>query len=618
MATSGQVNTNTTYESYFWVKWQQVGNQDIPNNRTQIAWSCGVNCGHSFLLNAVRMSAVTINGTQVYAGGTYSDFAKGDHTIASGTLWIGHNTDGAKTFTISSFTGWLYSNHNYSSNGASYSLNTIPRHATLTAAPDFTDEQNPTITYSNPAGSAVSGIYACISLTGAKDDIAYREIPKSSGNYTFPLTEAERNVLRNATTSSNSRTVMFIVRSGISGAWSNSAITKTLSIVNANPTFTSGMVSYADVNEAVVAVTKNNQQILQNKSIITATVGEATANKGATIKEYTLELNGVTKTASTSGAVPFGVVNSSQDITLSVTAKDSRGNTTTAKKTVNVTEYSKPLVIPLGSENAIQCYRSDGNGNRISNSTSLWIKARRSYHNISGKNGCALQLRWKTAAASWNDTAHLWSDLLSKTNTAGDEYNALIPGVVFDLKEAYTVQIRAIDDIGEYEIKTFDVPTQDVALHLGKGGKNVSVGTYCDYSEDHTFYSKWKAIFDKEVIIGGLPVVNHIVEEGTDSNWTYRKWKSGIVELWGICKATLANGSVLSGRISYPFALTGTVYGIGTLNDAGGNGAGALPWNLKLTYGTDLCEVWVHNPGSVGFTSANTVNVSVYIVGRWK
>ena len=41
MAKSGQVNTNTTYESYFWVKWEQVGNQDIANNRTQIKWTCG-------------------------------------------------------------------------------------------------------------------------------------------------------------------------------------------------------------------------------------------------------------------------------------------------------------------------------------------------------------------------------------------------------------------------------------------------------------------------------------------------------------------------------------------------------------------------------------------------
>ena len=109
---------------------------------------------------------------------------------------------------------------------------------------------------------------------------------------------------------------------------------------------------------------------------------------------------------------------------------------------------------------------------------------------------------------AWDDTKHPWDDLLTKEDTT-DEYNALIQGVVFDLKESYAVQIRAIDDIGEHDLKTFEVPTRDVALHLGKGGKNVSVGSYCDYSEERTFHSEWKAIFDAEVIVNGrsgLPV----------------------------------------------------------------------------------------------------------------
>ena len=92
-----------------------------------------------------------------------------------------------------------------------------------------------------------------------------------------------------------------------------------------------------------------------------------------------------------------------------------------------------------------------------------------------------------------------------KVNELGvaDEYSALIPDEVFDLTKAYTIQIRAIDDIGEYDLKTFDIPTRDVALHLGKGGKNVSVGSYCDYSEEYTFHSEWKGIFDDDVEIGG-------------------------------------------------------------------------------------------------------------------
>ena len=124
------------------------------------------------------------------------------------------------------------------------------------------------------------------------------------------------------------------------------------------------------------------------------------------------------------------------------------------------------------------------------------------HYPLSGINQCKLQWRKKFTTAEWNGDEG-WSDIIENTVTSPNEYNALLSGELFDLKKSYTIQIRAIDDIGEYDIKTFDIPTMDVALHLGKGGKNVSVGSYCDYSEDYTFYSEWKAIFDKDVAVNG-------------------------------------------------------------------------------------------------------------------
>jgi hypothetical protein len=172
------------------------------------------------------------------------------------------------------------------------------------------------------------------------------------------------------------------------------------------------------------------------------------------------------------------------------------------------------LVVPRGNENAILCYRSDGNGKRIGNSTSLWIKAKRSYYSLEGKNTCALQCRIKFASEAWEDSKHQWIELIAETDAPMYEYNGLLPDVEFDLKKAYTVQIRAIDAIGEQDIKTFEVPTQDVALHLGRGGKNVAVGTYCDYSKDYTFYSEWDAIFDKS--INGMYIQTVQIEQGND------------------------------------------------------------------------------------------------------
>lgn len=609
MATSGQLNTNTTYDSYFWVKWEQTGDQDIPNNRTKITWSCGVYCGHSFYLNAIKMSAVSINGTQVYGGGTYSNFSTGNHTIASDTMWIGHSADGTKTFSISPFTGWLYSSYNYSSNGGSYSLTAIPRQAAITSAPDFTDVQNPTITYSNPAGNAVTVLKACISLTGATHDIKYRDISKTGSSYTFNLTDEERDLLRN-NTAGTSRNVLFFVTTNIGGTEYYSTLTRKFTVTENSKTKPSvGM-----------AVTLNNDLLpgefagkyVQGKSRVDVSL-DGTGKYKATIKSYSATIDG--KTYNSQSFTSDVIQKSGKIIGY---AKDSRGFTGSTEQTVTVIEYGKPLVIPLSSENAILCYRSDGNGKRVGNSTSLWIKAKKSYYGVEGKNTCALQWRWKKAAEVWDDTAHSWSDLVPSTATT-NEFNALIPGVVFELREAYTIQLRAIDTIGEYDIKTFEVPTQDVALHLGYGGKNVSVGTYCDYSEERTFYSDWKAIFDKEVVIGGEVVMDHVVEQGTSGIWTYEKWHSGKAVCWGIVgtDAESTAGTTAFGDASVAFSSRATAFPSIFL---------AAPTVFTTPYDTGIGGVSVANDGStvelckvtLYGTSTAIGNVSVYATGKWK
>lgn len=227
---------------------------------------------------------------------------------------------------------------------SSYSLNVSPAGATLASAPDFTDEQNPTITYSNPAGNNVTSIQACISFDGSKDDVKYRDIPKTGTSYTFSLTDAEREVLRNGT-SGKTRTVTFYVTTVVSGATFYSTITKTLSIVNANPTFTASQISYTDTKKVFKGIGGDDaegQKIVQNQSSLSVTFGAASGNKGAKISQYSLSVNGVTKTATASGTVSFGEVNSSRDVTLSVTVTDSRGYTTTVEKNISVLAWALP------------------------------------------------------------------------------------------------------------------------------------------------------------------------------------------------------------------------------------------------------------------------------------
>lgn len=493
MATSGQINTNTEYDSYFWVKWEQVGNQDIPNNRTQISWSCGVYCGHSFYSNAIKMSGVSINGVLVYSGGTYSNYAKGNHTIASGTLWINHNADGKKTFSISSFTGWLWSNHNYSCNGGSFALTDIPRKATITAASDFTDLDKPSISFSNPGGFTMdvwlepnpNGEHLCIK----------KNIP-NTGSYTWELTDEERDALRNKCAGKKC-TIRLGIYTHIGNSTEHDYADKKFTMTENTATKPTVSMDISLDNGSLPS--EFDGLYIQGKSRLNVSL-TATGKYGADIASYSAVVDGKRYNSQT---FLSDVILSDGPVDIVGDATDSREITGSESQQIEFIPYAKPTVVNIGSENAILCYRSDGNGKRVGNSTSVWIKAKRSYYSVSGKNSCALQWRRKPATEAWDDAKHSWDDLLEAGDTSTNEFSALIPGVEFDLKQAYTVQIRAIDTIGEQDIKPFDVPTQDVALHLGKGGKNVSVGTYCDYDKDYTFYSAWDTVLGKNLEVFG-------------------------------------------------------------------------------------------------------------------
>lgn len=500
--------------------------KNIATNKSTISWTLS-SIGGENNYYSTGPTTVTINGTQVYYKGRVNYEAKtfpAAKGSTSGTIEVSHTGDGSKAISVSMSTA-IYTG-TVSTYSGTWTLDSIPRQANITSAPDFTDLDNPTITYSNPAGNAVTALDACISFTGAKDDVAYRAISKTGTIYQFPLTDAERNLLRNNTTGPN-RTVLFYVRTKIGSNTFYSTASKTFAVTETDDTRPTVTMT-ATLNNGTLPSAFDGLYI-QGKSRVDATLS-AEGKYSASIKSHSVSIDG--KTYSSTGFTS-DVIQGSGSMDIVGTAKDSREFTGSAEQTINVIEYSKPLVIPIGSENAILCYRSDGNGNRTGNSTSLWVKAARSYYNVSQKNHCSLEWRRKLVAEAWNDNDHEWHDLIP-VDAIGDEYNALIQGEVFDLKKSYTVQIRAIDDIGEYDLRTFEIPTQDVALHLGKGGKNVSVGTYCDYSEEYTFYSEWKAIFDKDVVIGGLPVRNHVVEEGVDGIWRYRKWADGTAECRGV------------------------------------------------------------------------------------
>ena len=404
MASEGSFNTTAYSNRHLTFSWW-VNSQDVGNNKTNIGWKL-VGAGSKTGYYKAGNFKVVINGSTVYSSSDRIELWQGTQ-VASGSVDIYHESDGNKSFSASAEAGIYYVAVNCSGSG-SWSLPSIPRQANLTSAPDFNDEANPTINYSNPAGNSASSLQACISLTGANADVGYRDISKTGTSYTFNLTTAERNVLRNACTTSNSRKVTFFVRTVIGGNTFYSTIERTLTIVNANPSFSASNLSYKDNNSTTVAVTGNNQHLVQNLSKLLVTISAATGLKGASISKYDATINGVTKSITSAGNIDYGVINSGSNLTLSVKVTDSRGNTATATKTVTFLSWSLPTAL-------ISLKRK----NNYENET--YLKVDGSISSVNSKNTMTIQYQYKkTTETSYSSLATL-SDNVQVTMTKDKE-----------------------------------------------------------------------------------------------------------------------------------------------------------------------------------------------------
>ena len=230
MALSGVMRTNDGDGRYYELSW--TATQSTINNTSTISWTLKALGGRTNFYTEYVLQVMLGGQTLFYKTDAYYR-AKG--TIKTGSFTVTHNLLGELTINGSIKAASNSVEPNLFGN-ASWELNKIPRQATISAAPNFTDEDNPTITYSNLVGNDVSKLEACISLTGESPDIAYRDIPKIGTTYTFNLTDSEREILRNSCVNAKSRNVYFYIRTTIGSTVLRYNLKRTLTIVNAEPT----------------------------------------------------------------------------------------------------------------------------------------------------------------------------------------------------------------------------------------------------------------------------------------------------------------------------------------------------------------------------------------------
>lgn len=447
MANSGSFNTNAYEVRYLTFEWS-VASQDIGNNRTVINYTLKGNGGSTTKWYKSGNFKLVIDGTTVYSSATRISLYAGT-VICSGQFTIGHNSNGSRSFSASAEAGIYYVAVNCSGSG-SWDLPSIPRQANMTSAPDFNDEGNPTIGYSNPAGNAVSGLSACISLTGARDDVPYRDISKTGSSYTFNLSTAERNTLRNACPNSKTLSVTFYVRTVIGGNTYYSTMQKTMTVINGNPTFATSNITYKDNNTTTSNITGNNQQLVQSLSNLLVTIASATAQKGASISKYEATINNTTKTITSAGSIDFGKINSGSNLTLNVKVTDSRGFTTTASKDVVFLSWTLPsAIISLKRKNN---YEDES-----------YLTVDGTYSSVNNKNALTIQYqRKKTTETNY-----------SALTTINDNQKVTI---VNDKNYAWNYQIILKDKFGT---TTYNVTLPKGRFILFVDTKKLSVGINC-------------------------------------------------------------------------------------------------------------------------------------------
>lgn len=418
MATSNTFSTDNQYIKYRIIVTEN--SYSVANNTSNVTVRVQVwRTNQGYETYGTGTCYVNIDGTTYSQSISSSQkFTYNSYTqVFSRSLTINHDTDGSKALYVSSYIN--HSRFDSTSQGFTVNLTDIPRGATITNASNFTDIQNPTLTYSNSAGSSVSSLQACISLTGSNDDIAYRNIPTNGTSYTFNLTTAERNVLRQATTTSNTRTVYFYIKTIINGStfYTNKAVT--LTIVNANPTFN---VAYLDTNSTTTAITNNNQQIIQNNSTLQINITNATALKYATLTSASINVNGVVTTqalSSSSLTFDIGTLDVAQNLDIPVTITDSRNNKTTQTLTIQILDWSLPsAIITLARESN---YYTE---------TNLNVNA--DYSSLDGNNTITIQYQIKKTTDSTYGSLTTIQDNVETQFNADNEYSWNVKVILTD------------------------------------------------------------------------------------------------------------------------------------------------------------------------------------------
>lgn len=472
-------------------KWQlrldYTVSQSVTDNKSTLALTLYVYDGSGYSQNEnANQAYYVIQGTKTYNPYTYT--STGWKTLGSKTITVSHSADGSGKVTLSAeWHSGFTSDYTPSSLSLSeeVTLKTIPR-ATQPSIGAVTLGKAVTISLPRASSSFTH------TLTYAFKDASGTIATGVGTSYSWTPSLTLANQIPNATSGTGTITCKTYSGSTLIGTKS---VSFTASVPDNASTKPTDAITLAPVHS--LSSTFNGLYI-QGKSKLKIT-HTASGKYGATISARKATVtDGKTYTGS---PVTSGVLTITGTRTLKYYVTDSRGfQSTTGSTEFTVLPYKPPAVVPKSGTTTVLCRRADSTGAAADKGTYLYIRARKSFSSVSGKNTCSLHMRYKEEGGTYGS----WKELLA-TGSDSTLYASNVSGVTLSTTKSYFVQLKAVDLVGTTSaIQEYLIPTATITLHLGKNGTSVGIGGYA-YGSGKRLDVAWDTYID-----GALRVNNSI------------------------------------------------------------------------------------------------------------
>lgn len=372
---------------------------------------------------------------------------------------------------------------------------------------NFTDEDNPILTYIAKRNSGFNGVSGAISFDGYNEDIKRTLNNETTGNtltYTFNLTDEERTALRQNMYNVVNKPVYIFVTSGVvtSQTFYRYCIKRSVSIINGNPVLTPYI---EDTNATTVALTGD-------KSVIVRFHSNAYVNSNVEWQKEALEQSNLITVGAKNVNDSEGVINTVESNTFIFSATDSRNLNT-------IREIKPPYIDYI----KLSCYIEHGVVGADTGTLDFCIKGNYYIGSFGAvSNNLGLVYRIKTKDGSWGN----WITVNS-AEYSENTYSAKVSLTGLDYQETYQIQSAATDKLNYIESVVYTITTVPI---FDWGENDFRFNVPVDFAD--------AVNINGEFNLNGNTLADYVIESGTESMgsngvWKWRKWHSGKAEAWG-------------------------------------------------------------------------------------